>query len=86
VAAEVVQRALGAELIRRKIGLPLDEAESVRSDHVVEIALAPTNGAIALADAGKLGSDLKTDASAVTRALVGFHLVEGGDVSLPSAV
>jgi len=66
VAAEVVKRALGTELIRRKISLPLDEAEPIRGDHVVEVALAPTDGAVALADAGKLGSDLKTDASAVT--------------------
>jgi len=61
----VVQRALGAELIRRKINLSLDEAEPIRSDHVVEVALAPTDGAVALADAGKLGSNLKTNASAV---------------------
>ena len=62
----MVKRALGTELIRRKIGLPLDEAEPIRSDHVVEVALAPTDGAVALADAGKLGSNFKTDASAVT--------------------
>jgi len=80
VAAEVVQRALRAELIRRKISLPLDEAEPIRSDHVVEVALAPTDRTIAFTHAGKLGSNLETDASAVTGALVGFHLAGGSHV------
>ena len=66
MATEVVKCAFGAELIRRKISLALDEAESIRGDHVVEVALAPTDRTVALADAGKLGSNLKTDASAVT--------------------
>ena len=65
VAAEVVKRAVGAELIRRKISVPLDEAEVIRGDHVVEIALSPTDGAVTLADTGELGSSLKTDASAM---------------------
>ena len=65
VAAEMVQRALGAELIRRKISLLLDEAELIRGDHVVKVALAPADRAIALADAGKLGSNFKADVSAV---------------------
>lgn len=84
VAAEVVQRALGAELIGRKIGLALDEAEPIRGDHVVKVALAPADGAVALADAGKFGSNLKMDASAVTGALVGFHLATGSHASLPN--
>jgi hypothetical protein len=86
VAAEVVKCALGAELIRRKIGLPLDEAEPVRGDHVMEIAFAPTDGAVTLAETGKLGSNLKTDASAVARALVGLHLADGSHDSLLNAV
>ena len=65
MTAEVVKRALGAELICRKISLALDEAESIRGHHVVEVALAPTDGTVALADASKLGSNLKTDALAV---------------------
>ena len=66
VAAEVVKRALGAKLIRRKISLPLDEAEPIRGDHVVEIALAATDRAIALAHACKLGANLEPHAPAVT--------------------
>lgn len=73
VAAEVVQRALGAELIRREISLPLDKAEPIRGDHVVEVALAPANRAIAFTHAAKLGSNFKTDASAVTRALISLQ-------------
>jgi hypothetical protein len=61
----VVQRALGAELIRRKISLPLDQAEPIRGDHVVEVALAATDRTIAFTHACKLGSNLKTDAPAV---------------------
>jgi len=44
----------------------LDEAEPIRGDHVVEVALAPADGAVAFTDACKLGSNFKTDASAVT--------------------
>lgn len=65
MATEVVKRALGAELIGRKIRLALDEAESIRGDHVVEVALAPTDRTVALADASELCSNLKTDALAV---------------------
>ncbi len=49
VAAEVVKRALGAELIRRKISLPFDEAEPIRGDHVVKVALTPSDRTIAFA-------------------------------------
>jgi hypothetical protein len=86
VAAEVVQRAIGAELIRRKISLPLDEAEPIRRDHVMEIALATADGAVALADAGELGSNLELNPSAVAGALLGFHPADGSHASLPSDV
>ena len=65
VAAEVVKRALGAELIRRKISLPLDEMDPIRSDHVVEVALAPADGAVAFTHAGKLSANLEPNPSAV---------------------
>ena len=86
VAVEVVKRALGAELIRRKISLALEEAKSIRGDHVVEVALAPADGTVALADASKLGSNLKADAPAVTRALIGFHLADCRHSSLLNTV
>src|SRR5262249_1572345 len=73
VAAEVMQRAPGTELIRRELGLSLNQAESVRGDHVVKVALAPADRAIALADARELGPDLELNAPAVAGAAVGVH-------------
>lgn len=59
-------RAPSDELISLKISFPLDDTEPSGGDHVVELTLAPADGTVALADAGKLGSNLETDASAVT--------------------
>ena len=73
VAAKVVKRAPGAELIRSKISLPFDEAEPIRGDHVVEVALAPADGTVAFADAGELGSNLELDPSAVAGASIELH-------------
>ncbi len=69
----MVKRAHGNELIRSKISLPFDEAEPIRGDHVVEVALTPTDRTIAFAHACKLGSNLEPNASAVTGALVSLH-------------
>jgi hypothetical protein len=86
VATEVVKRAFGAELIRCKISLALDEAESIRGHHVVEVALAPTDRTVALADASELGSNLKTDALTMARALVGLHLCDGRHASFTHGI
>jgi hypothetical protein len=61
VAAEVVYRTPSTELICRQGVLSLQETESIRRDHVVEIALTPADRAIALAHPRKLGSDLELD-------------------------
>src|SRR5262249_58199443 len=72
-----MQRAPGTELIRRELGLSLNQAESVRGDHVVKVALAPADRAIALADARELGPDLELNAPAVAGPTVGVHRAPG---------
>src|SRR5262249_15845084 len=77
VAAEVMERAPGAELVRRELGLALQEAEAVRGDHVVQVALAPADRAIGFADTGELGPDLELNAPAVARPAIGLHRAPG---------
>jgi hypothetical protein len=73
VATEVVERTPRAELIRRKGFLSLHELESIWRYHVMEIALALADRAIAFTHPRKLGSDLELDATAVTRTSIGLH-------------
>ena len=74
MAAEVMKRALDAELIRREVVLALNQAESVGRDHVVKVAFTPADRAIALAHPRELGSNLKLHAATVAGAVIDFHL------------
>ena len=77
-AAEVMQRALRAELVRRQRVLPLQKTKSIRRHHVVEVSLTPADRAIALAHTGKVCPDFELDLTAMAGPSVSFQFAFGG--------
>jgi hypothetical protein len=67
----------GTELIRREGVFALEQTESIGRYHVVEVPLTPADRAVALAYARKVRTDLKPDATAMTRTLIGLHFATG---------
>jgi hypothetical protein len=74
VTTELMPRPLRTEPIGREILLSLEEAKAVRGNHVVEIALAPADGAVAFADSGEIGPNLEPNPPAVTGTSVELHI------------
>ena len=62
----------------RKDLLALEKAESIGRHHVVKIAFAAADRAIAFADPGEVRANLELNAAAVARTAIGTHCVGGG--------
>lgn len=73
VAAEVVTRLHGPELVGREIVAAGKQAEALRGNLMVEVSQPRADGTVALACPREVGRDLEADTPAVAPARVGLH-------------
>src|SRR5919108_504497 len=66
VSAKQMPRLKGAELIRRQIVGAGEQAKSLGWDHVMQVTLLPTDGAVAFTRAREISRHLEADPSTVT--------------------